>query len=819
LTQFEEFKKVIKTLSRLSHTPEAISRGLKPFPESLSPTSLSSSSNDDIYCNLQNQIDTVDETIYGVCHYSNESNDIYDRIVTQPQGKSTFEKFVPKSKREHQIKELLETETNYLRNCLEMLINDFYRPLKNCLTTTDYQKIFRNIHDIYLLHSSFHANLQAAVHEALGIAKNTTEDGEVLGIGDVFMKHKSSFLKYAEYCANMDEARLTLDNVEKTEPHAKRKIQELLQESKTDFRLQDLLTVPFQRICKYHLILQNIVSSTTVQSMERERLVNGLEACKDVVDYVNEAKRDKDNQQVIAHIERSIIGMDPKSVIDFYSFGRLKLDGLVKLTDFKDTQPKSKQRYVFVFERVILICKKLKNDIFNFKNSYELKNYSIQDTQTESPTSTTKSNSTLTRIKSAARFDYNTLTMLNAVNQHTIQIDLKSVPQKKLWKEAIEFAINKSNPSEGKAKFHVLTYKTYDSPTECSTCHKLLKGSFYQGYHCSRCNRNLHFECINQAYCGRQRSTLSGISESNIQVPRSERFIALQAIKSQDPEVLNFDLHEEIIIFGETDNGILIGRRAICPGRSGLVAKNTVRPLSSLMHRNSVTSLGVNNMNESNSAPNIQNCCPSVLASRKLVSHCPTGLDIQNHSWYFGCKERTQANEILGGTPDGTFIVRLSQRENKYVISISYGGACKHMKIEARNDPEKRIVYFLHDAKEFSSIPELIEYYHANSLSEGFDRIDTKLLQTLLKTRLYKVVCNYSRESETAKYLTLKKGDKVEVLETTGEDNGWWRFKIHSDDGDRVGFFPMAYVVPVVEEENDDTNGSINGVENMENGF
>uniref|UniRef100_A0A914QJT1 DH domain-containing protein n=1 Tax=Panagrolaimus davidi TaxID=227884 RepID=A0A914QJT1_9BILA len=261
-----------------------------------------------------------------------------------------------------------------------------------------------------------------------------------MGIGDVFVKHKSQFLQYSIYCAQMDEARETLDFVEKTEPHARRKIQDLLKESKTDFRLQDLLSVPFQRLCKYHLLLQNIVDSTTEPSMERERLVAGLNACKDVVDFVNEAIRDDTNQKVIAHIERSIINMDAKGC-DFYSYGRLKQDGVAKITDFSDNQSKAKQRYVFIFERILLICKKMKNEIFEFKASYVLSNYSIQDTQAESPTSTTKSTSTLNRLKSATRFDYNTFALVSSVNDHKIQIDLKSPAQKKIWKEAIEFSM------------------------------------------------------------------------------------------------------------------------------------------------------------------------------------------------------------------------------------------------------------------------------------------------------------------------------------------------------------------------------------------
>ena len=44
--------------------------------------------------------------------------------------------------------------------------------------------------------------------------------------------------------------------------------------------------------------------------MTRDRLQRGLDTCTDVVNFVNEAKRDDDNQKVIEQIKRSISGMD-----------------------------------------------------------------------------------------------------------------------------------------------------------------------------------------------------------------------------------------------------------------------------------------------------------------------------------------------------------------------------------------------------------------------------------------------------------------------------------------------------------------------------
>ena len=132
-------------------------------------------------------------------------------------------------------------------------MNNFYRPLQKYMADSDFLKIFRNIDEIYTTHLSFHQSLRIAVHDALGIEKRGENDP---GIGDVFIKHKSDFLVYAKYCANMDEARETLDYVEKTEPTIRKTIQELLKKSQSDFKLQDLLSVPFQRICKYHLLLK-----------------------------------------------------------------------------------------------------------------------------------------------------------------------------------------------------------------------------------------------------------------------------------------------------------------------------------------------------------------------------------------------------------------------------------------------------------------------------------------------------------------------------------------------------------------------------------
>ena len=50
---------------------------------------------------------------------------------------------------------------------------------------------------------------------------------------------------------------------------------------------------------------------------------------------------------------------------------------------------------------------------------------------------------------------------------------------------------------------HALDQTTFDKPTSCDVCFKLLKGLFYQGYKCSKCGRAVHQDCaIHLPSCG-----------------------------------------------------------------------------------------------------------------------------------------------------------------------------------------------------------------------------------------------------------------------------------------------------------------------------
>lgn len=68
--------------------------------------------------------------------------------------------------------------------------------------------------------------------------------------------------------------------------------------------------------------------------------------------------------------------------------------------------------------------------------------------------------------------------------------------QKKKWIKAIEDALTNIQPEDCRRTDHHWTMHSFLKGTTCSNCNKFLKGLFYQGYRCVRCDAGVHRDCI-----------------------------------------------------------------------------------------------------------------------------------------------------------------------------------------------------------------------------------------------------------------------------------------------------------------------------------
>ena len=109
----------------------------------------------------------------------------------------------PKGKRDYCIKELIETESNYV-DVLSMLRKHFVRPMTS-LKESDKDIIFANIRELLDIHSTFYTQLLDSV------AKKSIPNQR--NIGDVFSDFKIRFLIYGDFCSGLPVAQQTLDAI------------------------------------------------------------------------------------------------------------------------------------------------------------------------------------------------------------------------------------------------------------------------------------------------------------------------------------------------------------------------------------------------------------------------------------------------------------------------------------------------------------------------------------------------------------------------------------------------------------------------------
>lgn len=104
--------------------------------------------------------------------------------------------------------------------------------------------------DLHCIHRELLSNLSLAVSTTLS----------VMTLGEVFIKIRDRLLIYGEYCGHVQKAQTLVLEITKNDIEKRSKIQDCQSQSDnySKFHLTELLTVPMQRVLKYHLLLEVI---------------------------------------------------------------------------------------------------------------------------------------------------------------------------------------------------------------------------------------------------------------------------------------------------------------------------------------------------------------------------------------------------------------------------------------------------------------------------------------------------------------------------------------------------------------------------------
>ncbi|CCG83468.1 Rho guanine nucleotide exchange factor scd1 [Taphrina deformans PYCC 5710] len=250
----------------------------------------------------------------------------------------------PKDNKAKVIAELLETERKYVQY-LEILQN-YMRELQNgeIISADTSHMLFSNLNALVDFQRRF----------LIGVETTCALPAESQRIGLIFSNLEDAFSVYEPFCANYTHA---ADLAIEETPKLKR-LEHLVEPT---YELPSLLIKPIQRICKYPLLLRELLKFTDDDDEFYTELEAGEAAIKRVTDRVNETRRRQENAIVVVDLERRVEDWKGHSIA---SFGSLLLEDT-----FQVTKGEVEREYrVYLFERILLCCKENKEVKKNSKS-------------------------------------------------------------------------------------------------------------------------------------------------------------------------------------------------------------------------------------------------------------------------------------------------------------------------------------------------------------------------------------------------------------------------------------------------------------------
>uniref|UniRef100_F6SQP5 Vav guanine nucleotide exchange factor 2 n=1 Tax=Monodelphis domestica TaxID=13616 RepID=F6SQP5_MONDO len=391
-----------------------------------------------------------------------EGEHIYENVASLIDQQPLKKGMTEDEKRNCCLLEIHLTEGKYYET-LKDIEKNCMNPLKLLLSPLERTAIFINLEELIKVQESFLRAIDASV-----MAGGSS-------LAKVFLEFKEQLLVYVEYCSNMESAQKTLSHLLANREDLRQKVKECsLKVHHGHFTLQDLLVVPMQRILKYHLLLKELLKHSA-DPEERQQLQHALEAMQDLAMHINEVKRDKEILKKISEFQSSIENLQVKLV----EFGKPKIHGELKVRCISGNHNKQ-DRCLFLFDKVVLVCKR-KGTQYKLQEMLDLLFHQMTDDPVNN--------------KDPRKWSYG-FSLIHLQGKQGFQIFCKTEDMKRKWMEQFERAMSNLKPEKANANHHNFQMNTFDKTTNCEACKMFLKGTFYQGYLCTKCGVGAHKDCL-----------------------------------------------------------------------------------------------------------------------------------------------------------------------------------------------------------------------------------------------------------------------------------------------------------------------------------
>ncbi|PRP83680.1 calmodulin-binding protein [Planoprotostelium fungivorum] len=235
------------------------------------------------------------------------------------------------------IKEIVSTEQAYVKH-LRIIVNTFIDGLKynNIVDEQTISSLFSNVRELEVLNSKLLARLQDRIENS---------SSEYWMIGDIFLEMADQMAIYSIYCTNKDQSGSLYLKLFKENSSFQKWVKDMSKDTDLNgLGLQDFLVKPVQRICRYPLLLKELLRYTKDYHVDYEQLVLAHQQMEQLTSMVNESKRYEESFAKI-HQVANLLGMSELTDSEERMF--IKEGELIAMLDGKSTKARSFTFFLF----------------------------------------------------------------------------------------------------------------------------------------------------------------------------------------------------------------------------------------------------------------------------------------------------------------------------------------------------------------------------------------------------------------------------------------------------------------------------------------
>ncbi|KAI8818432.1 uncharacterized protein EV422DRAFT_569854 [Fimicolochytrium jonesii] len=266
------------------------------------------------------------------------------------------------------VYELMNTERDYVRD-LHIIISFFKRPLveRKIIPSKTVDVIFANVEQLLPVSQELLTAL-----EDLCAVKPTVDE-----IGGIFLQIMDRLTTYTVYCREQKTSVAKHQSLMQSKGPYRSYLEDMYRQGITRrLDLGGFLIKPVQRICKYPLLIKEILRFTSERSLDFTVLTEALERIQCILNIVNGASGQVENLRKLEDIQQDFV----EKILLVSPTRHLLREDMVSVA-FGDTK---KARVLFLFNDSLLFARKDWRDKYHLMENVLLKDCTVADVRNKS---------------------------------------------------------------------------------------------------------------------------------------------------------------------------------------------------------------------------------------------------------------------------------------------------------------------------------------------------------------------------------------------------------------------------------------------------